>query len=314
MDDSKYLPYLTKITMQADSSSNRLTEKDQYFRDFTVWPVVPEFNTEAWLSNFSSDEKPVAERLLINFSYFNERMTDALLRAAIQNYFCQEEQISKLSSKNVNDYISQTAFVLCEGERPHPTDSGNLFSRKLRDKLLIPENNIMLSKEALRRKIEFRRFIFVDDFSGSGNQFEATWNRNHEIHGRYFSFQNISQFDKHVFAYCCCISTSKANDKIVKVAPAVTLSSAHQLHDRHSAVHQSSSIWQDMDMQSAQSIIKNASFRAGYSAEDGSQEDWRGFRKLGLTLAFNHGIPDSSLPLFFSQRDNWKPLMIRADV
>ena len=124
--------------MQADPSSNRLTEKEQYFRDFTVWPVVPDFKTEAWLSNFLPDERPVAERLLINFSYFNERMTDALLRAAIQNYFCQEEQNSKVSIQNVNDYISQTAFVLCEGETPHPTDSGNLFSRKLRDKLLIP--------------------------------------------------------------------------------------------------------------------------------------------------------------------------------
>ena len=256
----------------------------------------------------------MAERLLINFSYFNERMTDALLRAAIQNYFCQEEQNSKVSSKNVEDYISQTAFVLCEGEVPHPTDSGNLFSRKLRDKLHIPENNIMLPEEALRRKMEFRRFIIVDDFSGSGNQFHATWNRNHKINGGHFSFQDISQFDKHVFAYCCCISTSKANNKIATVAPTVTISSAHQLNDRHSAVHNSSSIWQDGDVQSARRIIKDASFRAGYSAEDGSQEDWRGFHKLGLTLAFNHGIPDASLPLFYSQRNNWKPLMIRADV
>ena len=299
--------------MQADPSSNRLTEKDQYFRDFTVWPVVPEFNTEAWLSNFSSNEKPVAERLLINFSYFNERMTDALLRAAVQNYFCQEEQNSKVISKNVTGYIGQTAFVLCEGEIPHPTDSGNLFSRKLRDKLLIPEHNIMLSKEALRREREFKRFIFVDDFCGSGEQFEATWKRSHQINGEHFSFQDICKFANHIFAYCCCISTSTASEKIAKVAPAVTLSSAHQLHDRHSAVHHSSSIWQDRDVKSAQRIIKDASFRAGYSAEDGSQEDWRGFHALGLTLAFNHGIPDSSLPLFFSQRKNWKPLMIRAD-
>ena len=172
----------------------------------------------------------------------------------------------------------------------------------------------MLSEEAIRRKVEFRRFIFVDDFSGSGNQFEATWNRNHKVNGGLFSFEDISQFDRHIFAYCCCISTSKANDKIAKVAPLVTLSSAHQLHDRHSAIHVSSSIWQAGEVQSARRIIKEASFRAGYSAEDGSQEDWQGFNRLGLTLAFNHGIPDASLPLFYSQRNNWKPLMTRADV
>ena len=298
--------------MQTDTSSKRLAEKGRYFREFTVWPVVPEFNTEAWLSNFLSDEKPVAERLLTNFSYFNERMTNALLRASIQNYFCQEEQSSQVSGKNVEDYISKTAFVLCEGERPHPTDSGNLFARKLRDKILIPEENIVLPEIALTRRAKFKRFIFIDDFSGSGNQFETTWNRNHEINGGRFSFQNISQSDKYTFAYCCCISTSKARDRIAKVAPSVTLSSAHQLHDRHSAVHLHSSIWQDKDVQSAQRIIKKASLRAGYSAEDGTQDDWRGFHALGLTLAFNHGIPDASLPLFFSRRQDWKPLIART--
>ena len=298
--------------MQGDVSSSLLTEKVRYFREFAVWPVVQEFNTEAWLSNFLPDEMQVAERLLTNFSYFNERMTDALLLAAIQNYFGEEEQSNQVTGKNVEDYIRETAFVPCEGEKPHPTDSGNLIVRKLRDKFLIPEDNIMSPMEALTHRTKFRRFILFDDLAGSGNQFETTWNRNYEIGGGRISFQYISQSDKHTFAFCCCISTSKAKDRIVTVAPAVTLSSAHQLHDRHSSVHPSSSIWQGKDAQSALRIIKSASLRAGYSAEDGSQEDWRGFHALGLTLAFNHGIPDASLPIFFSRRQNWKPLIART--
>ena len=298
--------------MQTDRSSSRLAGRNQYFREFAVWPVYAEFNTDEWISNFLPEEKLVAEKLLTNFSYFNERMTDALLRAAIQNYFCREEQSRQTNGKRLEDYIGETAFVLCEGERPHPADSGNLFARKLRDKIYIPETHIKNSEDALSERTNFTRFIFVDDFSGSGNQFETTWNRKYEINGEQLSFQYISRFDNHRFAYCCCISTWKARHKIGQVAPAVTLSPAHQLLDHNSAVHLNSTIWQDNDPKLARRIIKEASFRAGYTAEDGGENDWRGFDALGLTLAFNHGIPDASLPIFFSSRGNWKPLISRT--
>ena len=125
------------------------------------------------------------------------------------------------------------------------------------------------------------------------------------------SFQEISAVGSHSFAYCCCISTWKAEQRIANIAPAVTLCSAHQLFERHSAVHQSSSIWQNVDAVSAYDVLRNASHRAGYCLENGGSHDWRGFDGLGLALAFSHGIPDACLPIFFSQRGNWKPLIVR---
>jgi hypothetical protein len=57
--------------------------------------------------------------------------------------------------------------------------------------------------------------------------------------------------------------------------------------------------------------LKRISERAGYIQENGGPDDWRGFHGLGLTVAFEHGIPDASLPIFFSERNGWKPLMRR---
>ena len=297
--------------MQTNLSSSRLVERDRYFREFAVWPVYPEFNTDEWISNFLPEEKVVAERLLTNFSYFNERMTDALLRASIQNYFSKEEQGKYTNGKRIDHYINETAFVICEGENPHPADSGNLFARKLRDKIHIPETNIKSPKEALEQRVRFKRFIFIDDFCGSGNQFETTWNRQYQINGEQLSFQFVSRSDQHKFAYCCCISTWKAKHTIEQIAPAVILSPAHQLVIGHSAIHPDSNIWRNNDVQLARRLIREASARAGYTAEDNGVNDWRGFHALGLTLAFNHGIPDASLPIFYSSRENWKPLIPR---
>ena len=298
--------------MPSDLISNRLAEKERSFREFAVWPIYQEFDTEQWLSNFISEERLVAEILLTNFYYFNERMTDALLRAAIQNYFYKEDQCDQFRNKEFKDYITETAFVLCEGEEPHPSDSGNLFARKLRDKLLIPEANIKQPKAALTQRENFSRFIFVDDFSGTGNQFLATWCSKHEFDGRQYSFQDISRLKNQRFAYCCCISTWKARDSISEIAPSVTLSSAHQILNHYSAVSQQSRMWHDTDAQLALTILKKASARAGYTAVNEGTEDWRGYGALGLTLAFNHGIPDASLPIFFSRRGNWKPLIMRT--
>ena len=167
--------------MQIDISNSRLAERDRYFREFSVWPVIPEFDTEGWLGNFLPEEMELAEDLLASFCFFNERMTDALLRAAIQNYFGQEHQGCQSSEKRLEDYFRETGFIVCEGEEPHPTDSGNLFARKLRDKFLVPQSNIMRPEAGLSRRTNFQRFVFVDDFSGSGNQFLSTWSRKHYV-------------------------------------------------------------------------------------------------------------------------------------
>ena len=291
--------------------NNRLAEKERYFREFGVWPVVPEFDTNRWLENFLSNELSVAERLLTNFSFFNERMTDALLCASIQNYFSIEMSGINGDSSIPDINLGKTVFVTSEGERPHPTDSGNLFARKLRNKICIPEENIKSPENALADRNKFNRFIFIDDFSGSGNQFEETWKRKHETPDGNICFRDISQADSFRFAFCCCISTWKAKNKIERVAPSVTLSSAHLIPQNLCAVNPESKIWEGMEIESSLNILRNASDRAGYNLEDGSQNDWRGFHSLGLTLAFNHGIPDASLPIFHSSRENWKPLFRR---
>lgn len=294
--------------MPTNLLSSRLSEKSRHFKEFAVWPVFADFDSELWLSNFNADEQEVAERLLANFSFFSERMTDALLASAIHNYFGFLDQRVPSCGKMLNDYIDETAFVMCEGKTPHTTDSGHLFARKLRDRLHVPEKQIFSPREALDNISNFQRFVFVDDFAGSGNQFLETW---HRLYGS-SSFSGINQSIGVEAAYCCCIAAQKAKTAISSRAPTVVLSPAHQLSERHSALHPSSPIWHGFDAGKAVELIRRISLRAGYGAEDGSQSDWRGFHGLALTLAFSHGIPDASLPLFFSTRRNWKPLIARS--
>lgn len=294
----------------------RITERADNFRDIGVWPRQQDVNVEYWLENFRVDEEDIAKKLLASFSYFNKSSTDALLKQAIQNYLSNiwDDANSLIPPSDIS--LESVVFVMCEGEDPHATDSGNYFARRLRDVLRIPEPRIKSPHAALEISDHVSHYIFVDDFVGSGNQFLETIFRVHQSGSKYDSFASMLKAGTHRVAYCACVATSYALDTRLKTAlPNVEFHPAHVLGDQHNLIKPRSRIWHgltDAEAQSEIARIKTISARAGYTGEDRGLNDWRGFHGLGLSLAFEHGIPDASLPLFYSTRNGWRPLMRRA--
>ena len=250
-------------------------------------------------------------RLLNGVTFFNERMVDALLQAAVQAGINVAYDPRIPETDRESEFIQNSVFVMPEGENPHPTDSGNLFTRKLRDHLGIREDSIMSPQLALSNLSAFRRVIFVDDFVGSGNQFIETWRRPYEARGLRTSFAQEARRVSVQFLYCPCICTDYGFTRIAKHAPNVTLLPAHVLQPDDNAASASSRVWQGIDGAEAIRHLRNASARAGYTSTDGSPNDWRGFHSLGLLLGFAHGVPDASLPLLYSRKNNWIPLLNR---
>ncbi|MEJ1177178.1 hypothetical protein WA845_23290 [Agrobacterium sp. CMT1] len=293
-----------------------ISERSDHFRDFSVWPRQQDFNVESWLQNFDNSEMYIAKRLLSSFTYFNKPMTGALMRHSIQKFLSAAWDRGGFPEPPAALNTGDVCFVKCEGEDPRATDSGNLFARKLRDELRIPDKNIMAPLEALRTAGLFRHFVFVDDFVGSGNQFLDTLCRKHSSVKPYESFSALLADNKHTVSYCPCVATSYAQyTRIAPVFPQVSLYPAHVLVPDHNATSSSSRVWHGMETSEAQAaidVLRAISERAGYDKDDGGQDAWHGFHKLGLTLGFEHGIPDASLPIFFSERNGWRPLMRRA--
>lgn len=294
---------------------SRLTDKERYFRDFAIWPAHVKFDTEGWMENFLGGEVEAAERLLATFSYFNEQMTDALFRGALQNYMSGIDRLANAVGHVRDIDLNSVGFVLCEGEEPHPTDSAHIFARKLRDIFGIPETSIFTPNALLAVTHRIKHVILFDDFAGSGNQFMDTIERNHQGTFQFSKLADLTQSKAHRVAYCPCVCTTRARDKITKKYPNIALAPAHILGEEANVSLPTARAWLGLSPNDAVhsiSMIKAASARAGFDHEDGSQEDWRGFHGLGHTLAFSHGIPDASLPIFYSTRKNWKPLIRRA--
>src|SRR5216683_3116312 len=98
------------------------------------------------------------------------------------------------------------------------------------------------------------------------------------------------------FFYCPIFCTEFGLSQLRAHCPEVTLSSAHVLSARYSALAPDSLLWTDDLRPSATQFVQEASRRAGIPDTNGATpSDWRGFGKLGLALALGDSVPDATL-------------------
>ncbi|MER8580020.1 hypothetical protein NKG95_14980 [Mesorhizobium sp. M1423] len=292
------------------SDVDLISEKVRYFRSFQIWPLSQKLDTVQWRQNFLADELIFADRLLDRFVYFCDPMVDALISGAVRRFF-DSEYFRLGSSQAVKN--ARYAFVYVEGETPNPADSGFSFMRRLRDKLRIEESRLLSPDNAILKHDAFDTFVFVDDFVGSGNQMIDTWKRQRKrTDGSTASFLDLASAGKHTFVYCPCLCTEYGKAQLGRKAPQLQIVPAHLLTESHNASSSSSLIWTGLNVSEGIDFLERAAKRAGFTAHDGGENDWRGFHKLGLSVGFHDSIPDACLPIYFSDLNSWRPLMKRS--
>lgn len=290
--------------------------KCNYFVDVQIWPRETKLNPQGWLDNFHSSERDHAIHLLNAFLYYSNELTDELFKAAFQT----------LSTKIVG---TNSPFVVAEaqwdrfrdsllvthvtGEDPNNSDSGFTFARKARQILRIDEANLKTPEQALALLASEgpRPVLFVDDFVGSGDQFVKSWKRSNTLQdGSTMSFERYGSVRGASFFYCPLFCSPVGRIAIQKECPDVVLSPAHFLSERYSAISDDSIIWPDHLKPTARDFLEQASERAGI--QNFSDVPWTGYQNQGLTIAFAHGIPDATLPIFYFNENGWIPLMART--
>lgn len=308
---------------RSGAQPTRLMANRQYMEDraaflaeMQLWPTETELNVSGWLRNFSGGEEKYAAALLDGFMYFNKRLVNQLLRSAFHSISeardRREERLFQ-SQRAWLRFVDSVYVTHVEGERPNPSSSGYLFARKARQQLGIPESRI-LGADKTRKYADEGRLNYVclmDDFIGSGDQFLATWRREVEVAaGRYTSFKRIAEDGDVRFFYTPLFATEKGYRRIRRSCKGICLVPAHVLSERYSAVGEHLLFWPEPLRDGAESFLREASRRA--AIPDGCTVHWKGYKRLGVCIAFSHGVPDATLPLLWYRSSNWTPLVERA--
>ncbi len=202
------------------------------------------------------------------------------------------------------------------GESPHLSDSGILFARKAKRALGFREQDIVSPDAAIADLMATPGLplVFVDDFVGSGRQFEATWHRKVEcLDGTSRSFADLRDGGQLTQAYYCnAVSTAAGLARIAENCPGVMVLPGNVVGVEASFTDDGTRQWPSQLREIGRRFIAGVAPRCGFLASDGTEEDWRGFDLLGLGLSFSHSTPDATLPIFHSERNGWKPLVRRG--
>lgn len=275
-----------------------------------MWPSEPRMRPRLWLRNFDEQDRAIAAALLDKFTFYSSDLTDALLVASFNALGDgQPKSMAPRTRHQLVDAINSAVFTPVLGEQPDPTDSGNFLCRRTRQ-LLFPTASAVCIDAALDHAYQGRPVVFVDDFVGSGDQFMSTWTRHQ--HGR--SFEEAERMTQFMPIYVALVATNFGLSKIRRCAPKVAVSVSHLLETRSTLVG-----------------IANANCELGssidalltkYADRLRPREDYiagndlyrkYGYKERKLLMAFEHSVPDATLPIFWSPGEpNWEPLIERT--
>jgi hypothetical protein len=300
--------------MRADVYLQAVLEKCDALTRSGLWAPSPYLRPEAWLGNFKTDQdRLLAATLLDNFVFYSDRATDQLLRASHATLEDNVLTDATLSTQEAEDLLGSAVLTPIEGEIPNRTDSGNLLCRRARNVLGILQSRVKDPKGALIAAQAGTGVILVDDFLGSGEQFVHTWCREYakgSVPSRFSESYAAKPFPVFLLAL---VATSAAITRIRREVPNIRVAVAHVL-DETSSVHKLTEPPLHPPLINFQAAMADFLLRHAPALKVPSfmlRDDWPayGLVRFGLLFAFEHSIPDATLPIFWANEGpSWVPL------
>lgn len=281
--------------------------RSDYLRSIAVWPGTTQLDYQGWMSNFKGRDLELAGYLLESFIFISSNITKALFSSAFHhlssyNYLRGPGR----HDENWRDFTQNVIITHVEGETPSTTDSGYLFARMAKKTLGISESQVVTPERALRmfNADEKRAIIFVDDFVGSGDQIIGTWQRQYSLSSSCeSSFSESSHINSPIY-FIPLFATKSGIEEVKKSCPGLLVAPAHVINKVESPIGLDSMCWPDDLRAEGVAFVERCSISAGIDPKK-----WRGYNDLGLAIAFDHGTPDATLPIFTHESDSWRPLI-----
>jgi hypothetical protein len=283
----------------------------QSFSDWGIWPKQrADVDPVGWLNNFDAEDQELAEALLDAFVLFNADLTEQLFISACLS---MSERTRSAPSDRLAEWcvFRSSAIVTFPGrEDQNPADSGHRFAAIARNRIGFAEANLFAPAEAVRHLAALttpRPVVIVDDFLGTGEQFLESWKERIVVgDSRTSSFADeVRRLSISQCYLVTAVATWRGIDELKEESPAVEVVSAHMLPPQASLHHPNTSLVPEHLIEGLDSFVEKYSRKAGISADT-----W-GYGNLATTVGFEHGIPDSTLPLYWHSSATWTPLRRR---
>lgn len=277
----------------------------------TAWHLntIHQRGIEKWLENFSGDalvedledqdaakelEHQIALFLLCNFVYYNEDEIKHLMKVMLEKYihkYLLANGIKECEEKEIDEIFRKTKFSKLGNESESSAYMLYLF-RQVNE----------LSKKDFEDREGVENIVFVDDFSITGSQAEGYIKKHLK--------NNPESGNKKIYVLLMvstedAVKKIKAIPEVVDVLPCIVMDSTSKAFSDNSIIFQGYS--PNLKAQ-AKKVCEYYGERIKLS-EPGSTS--LGFGGGEYLLGAYYNTPNNSLPIFWSEENNWKPFFKR---
>lgn len=297
----------------------RLPENIDYFVESVIatgkqliergfWEI-PESRLDSWCRQFCGPEEQFFAACLLDQTIFRSRLQfESALRTLFrsnlsgavfpgQNDLCLAEAVQGRSDPKI-----RLIPVICESDPP--TKSGPLVMRRLQRILRLNSKWMCWPWQAPKEIDEkaISTIIFVDDFLGSGRQFENFFQQ--------WGFdKQIDSGVRHI--YTPVVAHQTGLDYLAKALPSVTVACVEKLGASHRFFNERT--WDHLGQgQVTADDAKNwyLDFATKRKVAPRSVSPL-GYGELELAFGFSHATPNNSLPILWHSSGDWYPLLER---
>jgi adenine/guanine phosphoribosyltransferase-like PRPP-binding protein len=236
-----------------------------------------------WASQFDKSELPIIEKLVANFTYVSLRK--------LQIYVQQLHNEIANSIKDIDNVIFVPVGYVVK--------SGSVVAyfykkeNELRENMFIPYSDLTSQRIASAEAI-----VFIDDFVGTGNQAVQIW---HDIKNKF-----VKQDTKAKFFYATLVSYEHGIDKIKNNTQFQTVS-IYKLGAKNDPLSPRSTCFNDDEERAqARRILTKYGERL-------YEKYPLGYKNSSGLIGFFYSTPNNTLPIFWSAKNEWSPLISRGD-
>jgi hypothetical protein len=298
-----------------------------------IWAGLHPTRLKTWLKNFSTDAEKYFAACLLDSLIF--RSSDQVVALTMQVFERAIPDIVRLSPAPLG-HIDDWLVLLCSNQDPlirvvpvlQPSDppgkSGDIVARLLKRGLQVNRKLIIEPVDVPRAVAAgVQTFIFIDDFLGTGHQFK-----------RMVRAASLTDIIRNTYCmYTPLASHVTGKQYLQDLYPNLHLGAGEDLYEAHSVFDSNSLAFKDgtnslddvmrfyEDLLQSRDIIPHPIIQisggpVGILPNNNPKylpRQYRlGYGKMALAYAFDHAIPNNSLPLFWwAESANWTPLLSR---
>lgn len=277
----------------------------------TAWHLntIHKRGIEKWLENFSGDalvddlkdkdsakelEHQIALFLLCNFVYYNEDEVKHLMKVMLEKYihkYLLASQVRECDENGIDEIIRKSKFSKLGNESESSAYMLYLF-RQINE----------LSKKDFEDRDGVENIVFVDDFSITGSQ--AEW------YIKKCLKDNPEIVNKKIYVLLM-VSTEDAVRKIKTIPQVVDVLPCIVMDNASKAFSDNSIVFQGYSPELKEQAKKVCEYYGELIklSEEGSTP--LGFGGGEYMLGAYYNTPNNSIPIFWSEENNWKPFFKR---